>query len=63
MRLFERLRGKLGFEPALIDAVPKPSLNQAAAAATLLVLESPEGMCCGHCSGKAEGHSAEKSAA
>jgi len=63
MRLFERLRGKLGYEPAVTDAALKPGLNQAAAAATPLVLESPEGMCCGHCSGKAEGHSAEKSAA
>jgi hypothetical protein len=62
MRLFERLRGKLGYEPTAIDAAPKPSLNQAAAA-TPLVLESTEGMCCGQCSGKAEGHSTKKYAA
>ena len=61
MRLVERLREKLGYDPAVIDAVPKSNPNQAAAVTAPLV--STEGMCCGHCSGNAEGHSAEKSTA
>lgn len=63
MRLFERLRGKPGYEPAVIDAAPKSSSNKAAAAPPPPVLDSIESMCCGHCSGKADGHSAETSAA
>ena len=62
MRLFERLREKLGCEPAVLDAAPEASKNKAAALAPL-VLQPTDSMCCGHCSGKAEGHSEEQSAA
>lgn len=63
MRLFERLREKLGYEAAVGDPTPEASSKKAAAAPAPLVLKPTEGMCCGHCSGEAEGHSAEKSAA
>ena len=58
MGLFQSLREKLGYEHAVLDAIPETSKNKAAALASL-VLEATEGMCCGHCSGKAEGHSPE----
>ena len=58
MGLFESLREKLGYEPAVLDATPETSKNKAAVLPPL-VLEATDSMCCGHCSGKAEGHSSE----
>ena len=62
MRLFERLREKLGYQPAVLNVTPETNKNKAAALAPL-VLAPTDGMCCGHCAGKAEGHSPEQSAA
>ena len=62
MRLFERLREKLGYQPVVLDATPETNKNTAAALASL-VLEPTDSMCCGHCAGKAEGPSPEQSSA
>lgn len=58
MRLFERLRKKLGFEPVEIKA--DPDLRKGTLAGATLDLASTDGMCCGHCSGNTEGHVAEQ---
>ena len=60
MRIFERLRLNFGFMPIepKIDSEEQRELTDAAAAIPILAAAT-EGMCCGHCSGKLEGHTPE----
>ena len=64
MRLFERLRTSLGLAPIQLQNVSEEVRERtfvvATAPSNLLAAET---MCCGHCSGNAEGHSAELPAA
>ena len=57
MRLFERLRLKFGFLPIELqkDSKERRELADMAAAAPY-VPAAAESLCCGHCSGNAEGH-------
>ena len=57
MRIFQRLREKFGFESAVLDT---QAHEDKAITLPSLVLQPTDGMCCGHCSGKAEGHSLEQ---
>jgi hypothetical protein len=62
MRLFERLRTSLGLAPIQLQNVSDEVRERTFAVAT--VRSDPpatEAMCCGHCSGNAEGHSSELS--
>ena len=64
MRVFERLRLYLGFMP--IESRNDSKEHRAVAdvpAATAHVPAAAEGMCCGHCSGNADGHVSELPAA
>ena len=56
MRLFERLRTSLGLAPIHVsDEVRERTL----VVATVPSDPAATGMCCGHCSGNAEGHISE----
>ena len=60
MRLFERLRTGLGLLPIQLQDDSKTTGDGPETTAT--APSSPranESMCCGHCSGNAEGHSSE----
>ncbi|WP_456629399.1 hypothetical protein [Bradyrhizobium sp. URHC0002] len=58
MRIFERIR--LNFLPTKRQKESRETRELAdVAAATPYVPTATEGMCCGHCSGNAEGHIAE----
>jgi len=60
MRIFERIRKNFGFLPIERQKESRKTRELAdAAAATAYVPAAAEGMCCGHCSGTAEGHIAE----
>ena len=63
MRIFERIRQNFGFLGFLTIELQKESRETReladVAAATAYVPPATEGMCCGHCSGNAEGHIAE----
>ena len=60
MRLFERLRTSLGLAPIQLQNVSDEVRER-----TFVLATDPsdppatEAMCCGHCSGNAEGHSSE----
>ena len=64
MRLFERLRTSLGLAPIRLQNVSDEVRER-----TFVVATAPsdppanETMCCGHCSGNAEGHRSELPAA
>jgi hypothetical protein len=62
MRIFERLRTSLGLAPIQLPNVLNEIRERTFAVATV-ASDSPatEVMCCGHCSGNAEGHSSERS--
>jgi hypothetical protein len=60
MRLFERLRTSLGLAPIQLQNVSDEVRERTIVVAT--VPSDPaatEAMCCGHCSGNAEGHISE----
>jgi hypothetical protein len=60
MRIFQRLRTSLGLAPIQLQNVSDEVREQTLAVA--IVPSGPtatEGMCCGHCSGNAEGHISE----
>lgn len=60
MRIFERIRLNFGFLPIKLPKESRETRELAdVAAATAYVPAATEGMCCGHCSGNAEGHIAE----
>ena len=60
MRIFERIRQNLGFLPVELQKEARRAREQAdVAAATAYAPAAADGMCCGHCGGKAEGHTAE----
>ena len=59
MRLFERLRLRLGFLPIQLQKDSKERRELADIAAAAPYADAAESMCCGHCSGNAEGHVAE----
>ena len=65
MRLFERLRLNFGFLPIGLqkDSEETRELTDVAAATPPYVPAAAETMCCGHCSGNAEGHIPELPAA
>ena len=64
MRIFERIRLNFGFLPIELQKESRETRELAdVAAATAYVPAAAEGMCCGHCSGNAEGHIAELPAA
>ncbi len=57
MRIFERIRTSFGLVPIQLQNDPKETREAAIAVAA--VRSDPaatEAMCCGHCSGNAEGH-------
>jgi hypothetical protein len=58
MRIYQRLREKLGFRPLELDAIPGTADHNAQTSAP--APSASESMCCGHCSGKAEGPSLEQ---
>ena len=60
MRIFERIRQNFGFWPIELQKQSRKTRELAdVVAATADVPAAAEGMCCGHCSGNAEGHIAE----
>jgi hypothetical protein len=60
MRIFERIRQNFGFWPIELQKQSRKTRELAdVVAATADVPAAAEGMCCGHCSGNAEGHVAE----
>jgi hypothetical protein len=60
MRIFERMRQNFGFWPIELQKQSRKTRELAdVVAATADVPAAAEGMCCGHCSGNAEGHVAE----
>ena len=60
MRIFERIRKNFGFWPIELQKQSRKTRELAdVVAATADVPAAAEGMCCGHCSGNAEGHIAE----
>lgn len=61
MRLFERLRVKLGFQPFEPRNDSKETRDGRATAPYSAV--EVESMCCGNCSGSAEGHLSELASA
>jgi hypothetical protein len=62
MRIFKRLRASLGLAPIQLPNVSDEVRERTIAVATV-ASEPPatEVMCCGHCSGNAEGHRSELS--
>ena len=60
MRIFERLRASFGLAPIQLQIDSKAAREKTVAVAAV---PSPppvvEAMCCGHCSGNAEGHISE----
>ena len=60
MRIFERIRQNLGFWSIELQKQSRKTRELPdVVAATADVPAAAEGMCCGHCSGTAEGHIAE----
>jgi hypothetical protein len=59
MRIFERLRTILGFSQIGLQDDSKKAHDGADVVATPHLPSAAETMCCGHCSGNAEGHVSE----
>lgn len=62
MRIFERLRTIFGLGPIQLQNDSKATYENTGTAAAAPSSPSPPGaeaMCCGHCSGNAEGHISE----
>jgi hypothetical protein len=60
MRIFERIRTSFGLAPIQLQNDSKAAREETVAVAA--VRSDPpatEAMCCGHCSGNAEGHTLE----
>jgi hypothetical protein len=60
MRIFERIRTSFGLAPIRLQNDSKAAREEAVAVTA--VRSNPpatEAMCCGHCSGNAEGHTLE----
>ncbi|MGE9008552.1 hypothetical protein ACO2JO_08215 [Leptospira interrogans] len=55
MRIFERLRTSFGLAPTQLQTNSKETREETVAVAA----SATEPMCCGHCSGNAEGHISE----
>ena len=59
MRIFERLRTSFGLAPTQLQTNSKETREETVAVAAVPYFSATEPMCCGHCSGNAEGHISE----